>query len=132
MFLSTASTSKKRKQNDSEITVEVRTNSNRLKAPAGHKPDSSAVRRQVFSKENPRGILTSTSTEITCSKTEIEATNKEESHRTTDQLSCPITKTALRKLSWSTLERIMLPFLSETESKSIHLFTKGIVTIDPI
>lgn len=36
-----------------------------------------------------------------------------------------ITKSSVRKLTWSTLKRVLLPFLTESELMSIHQLTRG-------
>jgi hypothetical protein len=36
-----------------------------------------------------------------------------------------ITKTAVKKLTWSSLSRIILPFLTESEAEAIHQQTRG-------
>ena len=53
------------------------------------------------------------------------AVQKPDSHQISNTPSNTITKTSIRKLTWSTLKRILLPFLTESEMMSIHQFTRG-------
>ena len=118
MLLATGNKSKKRPP-EKEDTNRHTIISNTISQP----PHKKIAREQEGVKVRPTSALKST-THFHTRHTDVDEPICDNLLRTKNPAN-QITKTAVKKLNWSSLSRIILPFLSESEAESIHQQTRG-------
>jgi hypothetical protein len=119
MLLATGNKSKKRPPEKDDTNRQTIMLSNTICQP----PYKKAQREEEGVKGRPTNALKST-THFNARPTDVDERICDNLLRTKNPAN-QISKTAVKKLTWSSLSRIILPFLTESEAEAIHQQTRG-------